>query len=452
MTGDLGFNADFEEVFGVVDTKLLLATVLLVLRAARRDLPLAADRADPARGRVASPTGSRRGLIYLYAKSGTTVSSNSTSILVVLMFGVGTDYCLLLVSRYREELRRVEDKHEAMARALRRAGPAILASGCTVIAAMLVLLLADTGSTRPRPVVGDRRRVPSGRRAHAAAGAAHDLRSSRVLAAARSTVAYDPDVEPRRAQGHLAALRRPGAARPGARARRDRRAVRLLRARPARIQGGLQRSAASSRSRSRASRASRSLEKSFPRGRARADGRPRRAGGRRGHRGRGRGRAQALRSAVPGVASVTAAQAAIEGRRDREARRRPSATTRTPTAALARVDKLRDARQATCRPGVTRAGRRRQCGAGGLQPRRGARPAGDRPGRAARDRADPRRPAEALVAPIVLIATVMASFFGTLGPLDLLLHRGLGDAASTPRCRRSRSSSSSRWASTTRSS
>ena len=59
------------------------------------------------------------------------------------MFGVGTDYCLLLVSRYREELHRVEDKHEAMQRALRRAGPALLASGCTVIAAMLVLLLAD---------------------------------------------------------------------------------------------------------------------------------------------------------------------------------------------------------------------------------------------------------------------------------------------------------------------
>ena len=67
--------------------------------------------------------------IYLYADAGNTVNSNATSILVVLMFGVGTDYCLLLVSRYREELQRVEDKHEAMARTLRRAGPAVLASG-----------------------------------------------------------------------------------------------------------------------------------------------------------------------------------------------------------------------------------------------------------------------------------------------------------------------------------
>ena len=88
------------------------------------------------------------GFIYLYADAGNTVNSNATSILVVLMFGVGTDYCLLLVSRYREELHRVEDKHEAMARALRRSGPAVLASGLTVIAAMLTLLLADTGSTK----------------------------------------------------------------------------------------------------------------------------------------------------------------------------------------------------------------------------------------------------------------------------------------------------------------
>src|SRR4029079_2559131 len=87
------------------------------------------------------------GLIYLYAKSGQTVSSNSTGILIVLMFGVGTDYCLLLVSRYREELRRLEDKHEAMARALSRSGPAILASGMTVSLSMLAMLLADAGDT-----------------------------------------------------------------------------------------------------------------------------------------------------------------------------------------------------------------------------------------------------------------------------------------------------------------
>ena len=147
VTGDLGLFADFEEVFSEVDTRLLLATVVLVLvlLGAIYRAPLIAIIPIVVVGlgyQVATA------FIYLYADAGNNVNSNSTGILIVLMFGVGTDYCLLLVSRYREELHRVQDKHAAMARALRRAGPALLASGCTVIAAMLVLLLADTGSVK----------------------------------------------------------------------------------------------------------------------------------------------------------------------------------------------------------------------------------------------------------------------------------------------------------------
>ena len=66
----------------------------------------------------------------------------------MLVFGAGTDYALLLVARYREELRRHEDRHEAMAVALHRAGPAIIASGATVIVGMLCLLFAETNSTK----------------------------------------------------------------------------------------------------------------------------------------------------------------------------------------------------------------------------------------------------------------------------------------------------------------
>jgi RND superfamily putative drug exporter len=146
VTGDLGLNADFQEVFGSVDTKLLGATVLLVL------VLLGAIYRSPLIALipifvVGLAYQAASGFIYLYADSGASVNSQSTGILVVLMFGVGTDYCLLLVSRYREELHRVEDKHVAMQRAMRRAGPALLASGCTVVAAMLTLLLADVGST-----------------------------------------------------------------------------------------------------------------------------------------------------------------------------------------------------------------------------------------------------------------------------------------------------------------
>jgi putative drug exporter of the RND superfamily len=147
VTGDIGVSADFQKVFGNIDVKLLGVTVLLVL------VLLGAIYRSPLIALipivvVGFSTFIANGLIYLYAKATGDVSRNATTILIVLMFGVGTDYCLLLVSRYREELHTIQDKHQAMERALRRAGPALLASGSTVICAMLVLLLAEVGSTR----------------------------------------------------------------------------------------------------------------------------------------------------------------------------------------------------------------------------------------------------------------------------------------------------------------
>jgi putative drug exporter of the RND superfamily len=146
LTGDLGFGADADEVFSEIDTKLLAATVILVLvllGAIYRSVLVALTPLIV----VFFAYTVAQAFIYLLAKGGATVSSNSTSILIVLLFGVGTDYCLLLVSRYREELRATEDKHEAMAHALRRSGPAILASGLTVTLAMLVLVFADAQNT-----------------------------------------------------------------------------------------------------------------------------------------------------------------------------------------------------------------------------------------------------------------------------------------------------------------
>ncbi len=146
LTGDLGFGADAEEVFADLDTKLLAATVLLVLVLLGLIYRAVLVALTPLVVVFLSYTVASA-FVYLYADSGASVSSNGTTILIVLMFGVGTDYSLLLVSRYREELRRREDKHEAMGRALRRTGPTILASGLTVALAMLVLALADTRLT-----------------------------------------------------------------------------------------------------------------------------------------------------------------------------------------------------------------------------------------------------------------------------------------------------------------
>ncbi|WP_433373456.1 MMPL family transporter [Dactylosporangium sp. CA-152071] len=88
-------------------------------------------------------------VIYVLAKhAGLTVNTQTSLVLTVLVFGAATDYALLLISRYREELRRHEDRHEAMAEALYRSSPAIIASAATVAVSLLVLLLATLNSTK----------------------------------------------------------------------------------------------------------------------------------------------------------------------------------------------------------------------------------------------------------------------------------------------------------------
>jgi RND superfamily putative drug exporter len=88
------------------------------------------------------------GVVYLLIKSGLiTVNVEGTLLLLVLIFGAGTDYSMLLVHRYREELGRGREPAAALPAALAESGPAIAASAGTVIAAMLVLLVAELQST-----------------------------------------------------------------------------------------------------------------------------------------------------------------------------------------------------------------------------------------------------------------------------------------------------------------
>ncbi|MEV0176260.1 MMPL family transporter [Streptomyces sp. NPDC050803] len=148
ITGPGGTSADFAEAFEGIDSTLLLsamAVVIVMLLITYRSptlllVPLLA---------VIAALFTSQALIYLLAEhAGLTVNGQSAGILTVLVFGAGTDYALLLVARYREELRRHEDRHEAMALALHRAGPAVIASGATVVLSMLVLLAAEMNSTR----------------------------------------------------------------------------------------------------------------------------------------------------------------------------------------------------------------------------------------------------------------------------------------------------------------
>src|SRR5215213_1343973 len=146
VTGAAGFGADAIEVFGDINGQLLLAAgglVLILLILIYRSpifwmIPFFT---------VLFAEASARGLGYLLAEAGVTINGQSGGILPVLVFGAGTDYALLLVARYREELRRHDSAHEAMQLALRTAGPAIFFSGLTVMAALLVLSIAEVNST-----------------------------------------------------------------------------------------------------------------------------------------------------------------------------------------------------------------------------------------------------------------------------------------------------------------
>jgi RND superfamily putative drug exporter len=147
IAGQGGQGADSAEVFAGVDGTLLFAAlgvVILILLFTYRSpvlwiLPIFSAM-------VALFTS--EALIYFLAKyADLTVNGQSQGILTVLVIGAGTDYALLLVARYREELRRHEDRHEAMAFALHRATPAILASAATVAIGMLCLTLAEMNST-----------------------------------------------------------------------------------------------------------------------------------------------------------------------------------------------------------------------------------------------------------------------------------------------------------------
>ncbi|MGW9212888.1 MMPL family transporter [Embleya sp. NPDC055664] len=148
IAGQAGNIADFIDVYSGMDAALLattLAIVALLLLITYRSpvlwlIPLISVALA---GQVAS------GVVYLLAEyADLTVNGQSSYVLVVLVLGVGTDYALLLIARYREELHRHEDRHEAMALAVTRSMPAIAASAATVGIATLCLVFGSMNSTR----------------------------------------------------------------------------------------------------------------------------------------------------------------------------------------------------------------------------------------------------------------------------------------------------------------
>ncbi len=148
VTGGPAFGADIADAFSGANVTLLAVTasvVALLLIATYRSpvlwlVPLIViGFADRVATSVGTAVAGLTGLSFDGATSGITS---------VLVFGAGTNYALLLISRYRQELRRHSAQRDALRHAVRSAGPAILASNATVVLALLTLILAVVPSTR----------------------------------------------------------------------------------------------------------------------------------------------------------------------------------------------------------------------------------------------------------------------------------------------------------------
>ncbi|UOQ95149.1 MMPL family transporter [Halobacillus shinanisalinarum] len=146
FTGPVGIQTDATELFSNADVTLLIATVVLVL------VLLIILYRSPILALVPLvAVGIAYGLIspllgFMADQGWIVVDSQAISIMTVLLFGAGTDYCLFLISRYRDELRMEPDKYAALQKALTGTGGAIMISALTTVTGLLTLGLAHYAS------------------------------------------------------------------------------------------------------------------------------------------------------------------------------------------------------------------------------------------------------------------------------------------------------------------
>ena len=154
VTGPAGLFADLFEAFGSIDTRLLQTTLIVVaiiLIIVYRSpvlwiLPLFT---------AGSALGIATMIVYYLAREDIIdLNGQTQGILEFLFLGASPDYAVLLIARYREELHHHESRFESMKIALRGVVEPIIASGSTVIAGLLVLLLSDLSSNRGLGPVG----------------------------------------------------------------------------------------------------------------------------------------------------------------------------------------------------------------------------------------------------------------------------------------------------------
>ncbi|WP_374454115.1 MMPL family transporter [Nocardioides sp.] len=148
VTGPAAIQADIGQVFDGADIRLLAATaavvaVLLIITYRSPVLWLVPLTVVAVADRLAAITATN-----VLEVAGLAWDESTVGILSVLVFGAGTDYALLLISRYRDELKTTDSRHEAMAHALTRTTEAVLSSATTVVLGLLTLLLSAIPTTR----------------------------------------------------------------------------------------------------------------------------------------------------------------------------------------------------------------------------------------------------------------------------------------------------------------
>ncbi|MGW6118768.1 MMPL family transporter [Nocardia sp. NPDC055165] len=148
ITGGPAFGADIADSFSGANSLLLIVTAivvmaLLIVTYRSPVLWLVPLTVVGLADRVATSVGT-----LLAELTGLAFDGSTSGITSVLVFGAGTNYALLLVSRYRDELHRHTDHRVALRAAVRHAAPAIVASNVTVVLALLTLLLAMLPNTR----------------------------------------------------------------------------------------------------------------------------------------------------------------------------------------------------------------------------------------------------------------------------------------------------------------
>lgn len=146
VSGPAGIAVDATDLFKGADVSLLIATVLivLILLLLIYRSPILAILPLVGVGFAYGATGPLLG--WMAGEGWITIDAQAISIMTVLLFGAGTDYCLFFISHFRQELLRESDKMKALKQTFKDASGAIAMSGFTVVLSLLALLAAKYGN------------------------------------------------------------------------------------------------------------------------------------------------------------------------------------------------------------------------------------------------------------------------------------------------------------------